>query len=224
MDLTLRALSALLAYPDEALVAAVPEIRAHAAAAPRVRKAARRLLSRLADYLEGTDLMSLQERYVAQFDTGRATSLHLFEHVHGDSRDRGQAMVDLREKYRAAGLELAAHELPDFLPALLEYLSLRERGEVLEMLRDCAHILRAVGERLRDHDSPYQAVFAALLDVAGEPGFAAARAVLAEEKPIDDEWAEEPAFGGCPTAPKTSQSVIRFVPKPRPTGDRAWNS
>jgi nitrate reductase delta subunit len=224
MDRTLRALAALLTYPDEALVAAVPEIRAHVAAAPRLRKAARRSLARLADYLEGTDLMSLQERYVAQFDTGRGASLHLFEHVHGDSRDRGQAMVDLREKYRAAGLELAAHELPDFLPALLEYLSLRERGELLEMLGDCAHILRAVGERLRDRDSPYDAVFAALLDVAREPGFAAAKAAVPEEKSLDEEWAEEPAFGGCPAASKASQSVIRFVPKPRPTGDRPWNS
>jgi nitrate reductase delta subunit len=107
---------------------------------------------------------------------------------------------------------------------LLEYLSLRNRGEVLEMLRDCAHILRAVGERLRDRGSPYGAAFAALLDVAGEPGFAAAKAALAEEKPIDDEWVEQPAFGGCPTAPKTGPSVIRFVPKPRPTGDRPWNS
>ena len=214
MNLTLRALAALLAYPDTALVAALPEVRAHVVTAPGVGKRARKALGSLVDHLEGTDLMSLQERYVAQFDTGRATSLHLFEHVHGDSRDRGQAMVDLREKYRQAGLTLGPRELPDFLPAILEYLSVSDRGEAHEMLGDCAHILRSVGERLRDRASPWQAVFAALLDVADEPGFGAAKAKLPEEKPLDEEWAEEPAFGGCPKPAKAGPSVIRFVPRP----------
>jgi len=214
MNRTLRALAALLTYPDAALVAALPEVRAQVVGAPGVGKRAREALARLVDFLEGADLMSLQERYVAQFDTGRATSLHLFEHVHGDSRDRGQAMVDLREKYREAGLTLGPRELPDFLPAILEYLSVRDRGETREMLGDCAHILRSVGERLRDRASPWQAVFAALLDIAGEAGFSAAKAALPEERPLDEEWAEEPAFGGCPTPAKASPSVIRFVPRP----------
>ena len=214
MNRTLRALAALLTYPDAALVAALPEVRAHVVKAPGVGRRARAALERLVDFLEGADLMSLQECYVAQFDTGRATSLHLFEHVHGDSRDRGQAMVDLREKYREAGLTLGPRELPDFLPAILEYLSVRDRGETREMLVDCAHILRAVGERLRDRASPWQAVFAALLDIAGEPGFSAAGAALPEERPLDEEWAEEPAFGGCPKPAKAGSSVIRFVPRP----------
>jgi nitrate reductase molybdenum cofactor assembly chaperone NarJ/NarW len=131
-------------------------------------------------------------------------------------RDREVAVhvLDLREMYRQAGLELAAHELPDYVPAFVEYLSVRDLREAREMLRECAHILRSIGERLRDRGSPYQAVFAALLDFAGAPGFGAARSEPAAQRPLDEEWAEEPAFGGCPKPAKPGPSVIRFMPRP----------
>lgn len=215
MSRTLRTLAALLTYPESDLVAALPEINQHIGSAARLKKPSREALQTLTAYLACGDLLDLQERYVAQFDSGRATSLHLFEHVHGDSRDRGQAMVDLRAMYVRAGLQMTPHELPDYLPAMLEYLSLRERAEMLEMLGDCTHILRSVGERLRDCGSPYQAIFAALLDLAGEAGFNKAKAILPVEKPLDEEWAEEPAFGAPPGACNTAaaQSVIHFMPK-----------
>ncbi len=123
MNTTLRVLSALLRYPDEAVQQAAPILSAllaeEALLAPEQRAALAPLIERLAD----DDLLDLQEAYVALFDRGRALSLHLFEHVHGESRDRGQAMVDLRDRYVAQGLEITAKELPDYLPLFLEYLS-----------------------------------------------------------------------------------------------------
>src|SRR5471030_1331865 len=86
------------------------------------------------------DLLDAQSAYTGLFDRGRATSLLLFEHVHGESRDRGQAMVDLLDQYRAAGLEIDSRELPDYLPLYLEYLSPLSRAEACSGLNDIAPI------------------------------------------------------------------------------------
>ncbi len=156
---------------------------------------------------------------MAQFDSGRSTSLHLFEHVHGDSRDRGQAMVDLNALYRRSGFVLAANELPDFLPAVLEYLSNRPTEEIHELIEDCAHIVRAVGERLLQGRSPYASVFAALLDLHGAaPLKAAIRKHDARAEPtLDEEWEESPVeFGPNAAAHSAQQSrpqFMRFIPK-----------
>src|SRR5512140_1769256 len=137
---TLKLLAVLLSYPSEDLVAALPEIAQRLGAEPALRRATHDALAGLLAELKREDLLDLQERYVAQFDAGRATSLHLFEHVHGDSRDRGQAMVDLNALYARAGFVIKVNELPDYLPALLEYLASRPAGEVHELIEDCAHI------------------------------------------------------------------------------------
>jgi nitrate reductase delta subunit len=206
MNLLLKALGALLSYPDAELRAALPEI---AEAIGRARTLPRRTkedLAALIGEMAAADPYELEEGYVGLFDRGRATSLHLFEHVHGESRDRGQAMVDLRGVYARAGLELSARELPDYLPAMLEYLALAPEAEVRDMLGDCAHILRRIGEALAARASRHSAVFAALLAIAGEPGLdaAAGKQALAAEKPMDEEWAEEPVIFGpqaaCGTA------------------------
>jgi nitrate reductase delta subunit len=185
---------------------------------PGVHKAA---LLELANDLSGNDLLSSQEHYVEVFDRGRATSLHLFEHVHGESRDRGMAMIDLGNMYEKAGLILRANELPDYLPVVLEYLSTCSQDEVHEMLGDCAHILRKVGEALLDRGSHYSVVFAALLALVDERGLAPAklRQPLTEEKSIDEEWAEEPVQFGPAAKPacgraQAQSSVIRFLNRP----------
>jgi nitrate reductase delta subunit len=202
--LALKALAALLSYPEQPLVDALPEIREAIDAERLLPRADKVRLYGLANELAVADLLDAQERYVALFDRGRATSLHLFEHVHGDSRDRGQAMVDLKTVYANAGLALSGNELPDYLPALLEYLSLRPLAEVREMLGDCAHILRKVGEALVARGSTYSAVFAALLPLAKQPGLAvdlpaAPARTEAEDKSLDEEWVDPPVlFGlGC---------------------------
>ena len=213
MTITLKALGALLTYPGPALRQALPEIGAALEAEGLVGRKARQAVGGLADELAAGDPLEMEERYVGIFDRGRRTSLHLFEHVHGDSRDRGQAMVDLRGVYERAGFHLAANELPDFLPAVLEYLSHRPLAEAREMLVDCAHILRLIGETLAGRDSRYAAVFAALLEIAGEPGLKPGRSgvPIEEDKPIDEEWAEEPVIFG-PSARMTLSTTAGAQP------------
>jgi nitrate reductase molybdenum cofactor assembly chaperone NarJ/NarW len=216
---TLKLLAVLLSYPSSDLVAALPEIARRLGEDGSLSGGTQDALAGLLAELKREDLLDLQERYVAQFDTGRSTSLHLFEHVHGDSRDRGQAMVDLRAMYQRAGYALATRELPDFLPAVLEYLSTCTAEEVHGILDDCAHILRAIGERLQDGGSPYAAVFGALLDLHGEAPLEAGSSKPGAERSLDEEWQDAPVeFGPDATAHGAQQSpgrgqFIRFIPK-----------
>ncbi|MBE0620543.1 MAG: nitrate reductase molybdenum cofactor assembly chaperone [Burkholderiales bacterium] len=216
---TLKLLAVLLSYPSEELVAALPEIAQRLTAESALRGPTQDALAGLLAELKREDLLDLQERYVAQFDAGRSTSLHLFEHVHGDSRDRGQAMVDLNAMYARSGYVLTVNELPDYLPAVLEYLASRPVEEVHELIEDCAHILRAIGERLSGGGSPYAAIFAALLDLHGAAPLAAPKKTAKPQaaQSLDDEWDETPVeFGPNAAAHGAQQSrpqFIRFVPK-----------
>jgi nitrate reductase delta subunit len=180
---TFKALSALLSYPTEALVAAVPEVAATLAAEAAMSKAARRNLAKLLVELSADDLLTLQERYVDLFDKTRKLSLYLFEHVHGEGRDRGQAMVDLVRLYEANGLLAASNELPDYLPLFLEYLATRPLDEARALLAETSHILAVLEERLAKRDASYATVFAALLSIAGASR--AAADVASEDEPDD---------------------------------------
>jgi nitrate reductase delta subunit len=163
-----KALSALLCYPEADLVAALPELRAALAERPALLAAVEPLLSHLA----GHDLIALQEGYVATFDRSPGHSLHLFEHIHGEDRDRGQAMVDLIEEFRRHGLEPVANELPDYLPLFLEFLSAIAPDDAARLLGDAVHVVAHVGGRLAEKGSPYAGVFDALQQlspVAAEP-------------------------------------------------------
>jgi len=162
MNTMLKIVSLLLSYPTEAIHAGLPELKTLLADETSGGKAERALLARLVDDLLRLDLMEAQERYVYLFDRTRTLSLHLFEHVHGESRDRGQAMVDLMEMYDGAGFEIDAKELPDFLPLFLEFLSTRSPEEIHDMLDQTAHIVTAIRERLQKRDSIYRYAFAAL--------------------------------------------------------------
>jgi nitrate reductase delta subunit len=203
--IVLRGLGALLSYPGPALREALPEIAEAVRGSPLIGAPERAAVLGCVELIAGADPLWAEERYVALFDRGRATSLNLFEHVHGDARDRGEAMVELKSVYARAGFELTARELPDFLPVVLEYLSCRDMAEARDMLGDCAHILRAIGEALIRHGSPYSAVFEALLRVIGEKGLdAKAAARRAEEsEDLDRDWREEPAF--APGAPQETR-------------------
>jgi nitrate reductase delta subunit len=126
--------------------------------------------------------------------------LNLFEHLHGESRDRGAAMVDLKRLYEDAGYELMAHELPDYLPVVLEYLSCRDMTEAKELLADCAHIMATIARALLARQSRYAAVLQALLVIAGEEPVDSA-AVTPAKPPAEDldlDWVEQPAFAGAP--------------------------
>lgn len=157
-----RILSSLLSYPGEDLLEALPEIRKALDGFPAEREA----LEPLLELLEAGGLIPLQENYVATFDRNPSHSLHLFEHVHGESRDRGQAMVDLLETYRKAGFEPAVAELPDHLPLFLEFLSLLPGAEAQSLLDEAIHVLAAIGARLASAESPYAAIFVVLRGLA----------------------------------------------------------
>lgn len=180
MAQTYRALAALLSYPTAALQAATKEIAAVLTAEGLVNPAP---LRGLLDSLASDDLYDLQARYVDLFDRGRAVSLHLFEHIHGESRDRGQAMADLIALYESHGLEMGAGELPDFLPLFLEFLSLVEDAEARTLLGEPAGILRALAERLATRDAGYAALLEALATLANAP--AEGLSAIPDEDPND---------------------------------------
>jgi nitrate reductase delta subunit len=170
----LKALSVLLTYPTIELQHAAGEISEAIDAGQMIPARVRNQLHTLLTEIAAGDLYDLQERYVLLFDRTRSLSLHLFEHVHGESRDRGQAMIDLKSQYEQHNLFMGAAELPDFVPLFLEYLSLLPAQEACDTLGQPAHIFAAMAERLRKRQSAYEAVFRALV-------------ALAAAKPKDDE-------------------------------------
>jgi nitrate reductase delta subunit len=163
---TLKVLSALLTYPTRDLQDAVAGMRDAVAAEGILTVKEQRALNAIFEEIGRGDLYDLQERYVLLFDRTRSLSLHLFEHVHGESRDRGQAMVDLQNLYAEKGLAADTSELPDFVPLFLEFLSTLPRLEAYDLLAQPAHIFAALGERLRKRNSAYEAVFRALVSLA----------------------------------------------------------
>ena len=191
---TLRALAWLLRYPDAELRAAAGELGAalHDEGALEAGRLAE--LDALVGRLAAASGLRVEAEYVELFDRGRRTALHLFEHVHGDSRDRGPAMVDLAQTYDRAGLQLVPGELPDYLPVVLEFASTQPPAQAREFLRESAHIVQAIFSALLERQSSYASVLAAVLDLAGER---AQKVEVAAEPAIDDSWAEPEAFGGC---------------------------
>jgi nitrate reductase delta subunit len=198
MMLTLRALSALLGYPSADLQAHAAELREAIAGENLLSRAERRRLEPLLRGLETDELLDLQAAYSELFDRARSVSLHLFEHVHGDSRERGQAMIDLGRQYLESGFFLEANELPDFVPVFLEYASFLPPEEARETLAQPAHVFAALAERLGKRGSPYAAIFHALVALAGVKPDAEALAEIDRNTPeddptrIDEEWEEAP--------------------------------
>ena len=201
-----RALGALLQYPTPELVGASGDIAAMVERERALSKSTRAAIGRLAAKLALEDPLAAQEAYVGLFDRSRSLSLHLFEHIHGESRDRGQAMVNLAAHYEANGYSIDANELPDYLPLFLEFLSLVEPGEAAELLSDVAHILSAIRVRLERRGSDYAGVFRALEELAArKPDRESVESLLQHDKSreeeaaeLDREWEEAPAFGGAP--------------------------
>lgn len=197
MSLTLRVLARLLGYPDAALRSHLDEMRdalRHEAALQPARLAE---VEALLDSIAQQSAIDAEADYVQLFDSGRRTSLHLFEHVHGDSRDRGPAMIDLAQTFEKAGLYLAEGEMPDHLPVVLEFASTQPPREARAFLAEMAHILNVIFSALERRRSRYASVLGALVELAGEQ---AAPVTLPEEAPIDESWAEPVAFDGCSTA------------------------
>lgn len=210
----LRALAALLAYPDAELRAAIPEIVDTIEADRMLKERERAALVALAREIGDNDELEAEGRYVDLFDRGRRTSLNLFEHVHGDGRVRGPAMLELRKRYLDAGLEPVSNELPDHLPLLLEYLSCRDLAETRDTISEIAHILRQLGNTLLKRNSRYAAVMAALLQLGGEKGLDAHASVPPRDD-FDRTWQEKPAF--APSDPNPALITESSVEAPAST-------
>jgi len=205
MQIDLKILSLLLAYPEAELQKDGPLLQETLNETSSLETSARTGVLALIDHISQHDLFDVQEEYVTLFDRTRSLSLHLFEHVHGESRDRGQAMVDLKAMYEQAGFEIGGCELPDYLPMFLEFLSTRSAEEARSALADVLHILTAVHTRLAKRASPYAQAFAALQALAGQQADTALVAELLSQKEddphdlaaLDRVWEEEAVtFGG----------------------------
>ncbi len=225
---TLKVLSALLTYPTPELIAAAEELKAVLAREHVLPKAHLAAVSNLIDDLTHRDLFDAQERYVLLFDRTRSLSLHLFEHVHGESRDRGQAMVDLIKLYEDGGFTPTESELPDFLPLFLEYASTREPQEAIELVSQPAHVIAALRERIAKRKSPYESVFVALTALCkaklDSEQLAALRAEPDPEpddlEALDAAWEEEEVRFGPGSAADCGKdglaAMLRQVTRPAP--------
>jgi nitrate reductase delta subunit len=218
---TLRVLAHLLSYPDAELRAHLPELQAalhdeQALGASRLTE-----LDRLMNRLARRPGLEVEADHVELFDRGRGTALHLFEHVHGDSRDRGPAMVDLCRTYEAAGLFLAPGELPDHLTVVLQYASTQPPAQARAFLGEISHILQVILGALLRKQAGHACVLAALLELAG----AKVQPVdLPAEPELDESWAEPLAFDGCSTqgqARPGQPQPIRIVRQAPPPARRA---
>lgn len=215
---TLRVLARLLGYPDGALRALLGDLREalhreRALDAPRLAE-----LDALMARLQAASGLAAEVAYVDLFDRGRGTALHLFEHVHGDSRERGAAMVDLIRTYEQAGLYIGPNELPDHLCVVLEYASTQPPAQARAFLREISHILLTLFSALRARETPYASAIAAVLDLAGEKVQAVP---LPEEAGLDESWEEPLAFDGCSTqgqARPDQPQPIHIVRRPPASG------
>ena len=191
---SLRVLARLLSYPDASVrgdLADMRQVLVAESALPTPRLAE---LDALISAMERVNTLELEADYVEVFDRGRATSLHLFEHVHGDSRDRGPAMIDLAQTYEKAGLFLGPDEMPDYLPVVLEFVSTQPPKEARAFLSEMAHIFNAIFNALQQRNSPYASVLGALLELSGEK---AHPVKVVQDEPIDTTWEEPVVFDGC---------------------------
>ncbi len=222
----LKVISRLMDYPSAELQGRAAEIEAVIHDAREISPAMRRRLVALLREIYGGDLMDAQEIYTGLFDRGRALSLLLFEHVHGESRDRGQAMVDLMNIYQRDGFTINARELPDFIPLYLEYLAHRPALEVREGLVDISHILGLLSARLQQRESAYACLFDALLMIGGvELNAGELREKVAAEKrddtpeELDKIWEEEAVTFGAGDALANGCAASPQVPPQRSAND-----
>lgn len=203
---TYKVLGLLLTYPEGTVYAASDELLAILRADALLPAKHINRIQQFIEQQKSQDLMAAQEVYVETFDRGRAHCLHLFEHIHGESRDRGQAMVDLSETYASKGLYIDSSELPDYLPLFMEYLSRCAPEEASDLLGDAINIIAMIGEKLKKRDSAYGVIFEAIQVLSAiKPDKHKIKEALkkAPKDPetleeIDEEWREAEAFSGDP--------------------------
>jgi len=213
---TFKVLSLLLSYPEAEMIAHGAELAEVLEQEAVLPANARRAVAGFIGELRQLDLMDAQERYVGLFDRNRSLSLHLYEHIHGESRDRGQAMVQLAELYRLHGLAIGAAELPDYLPLFLEFLSLLPLPAARSLLGEAVHVVTALRENLAGRASSYAAVMGAVENLAAKPAERArieeVLAVLPPEgdslEALDRQWEEETVRFAAAEAPESQPGAM----------------
>ncbi len=191
---TYKILSILLNYPSEETLEILDDVASELLEEKILDQKNIAEIGELVAYLKNNLLLSLQENYVGLFDRSRPLSLHLFEHVHGESRDRGQAMVDLLALYEEKDFEIDAKELPDFLPLFLEFLAVNDLQSAAELLGEPIDIIAVIGARLQKKSSSYAAIFSALEFLsAKKPRKVFLEKIVSKEvsnDELDKEWEE----------------------------------
>ena len=197
---TYKILSLLLSYPNDELQQFLAEVGAELKNEGLLSSEKVGEIEKFTAHFIRMDLTDWQAEYVQLFDYSRSVSLHLFEHIKGDSKDRGQAMVDMLEFYNENGMQLSTNELPDYIPVFLEFLSTLEVGKAAGLLAEPVHIIQRIFLALEEKENPYQYVLSAIVALsARRPEEKATKAVIQNEKPLDldAEYEEEPVeFGG----------------------------
>ncbi len=195
---TYKILSLLLSYPSGELQEFLPEAIKELTAEGLLGADQMAGVSEFAEHRSRQDLMDWQAEYVQLFDTGKAASLYLFEHLKGESKDRGQAMVDLMEHYRSRGMHLSASELPDYLPVFLEFLSSLPREEAAETLSGAVNVISLIQSRLEAKNNIYRHIHGAIVHLSATapelPADAALNVEVGTENP-DSSYDEPVSFG-----------------------------
>lgn len=227
---TLRVLSRLLVYPNAEILSQIDALKEVLVEDNFLKAKTLKPLIAFMDQLGAKDLMDAQEQYVELFDRGRAHCLHLFEHVHGESRFRGKAMIDLAERYAEMGLEVGTGELPDYLPVFLEFISICPVEDGQETLTQAAPVIATIGEKLSRQGSGYSSVMTAIVELSGAKLkkadiMKAADAALPNIQTLDEldeEWQEPEAFGGAPDCGSCSPTGLpQNTPSLSQIGDRS---
>src|SRR5450830_1713885 len=211
ISISLRVLARLLSYPDRALRHDLADMRSALQDDRALPTARKEELDALIRQLAVGNPLDNESEFVELFDRGRATSLHLFEHVHGDSRERGPAMIDLVQTYEKAGLFLGPDEMPDYLPVVLEFVSTQPPAEARAFLGEMAHIFNAIFNALQERQSAYASVLGALLELSGEK---ASPVKVIPDEALDAAWEEPVVFDGCSSkgqAKPGQAQAIHFV-------------
>lgn len=197
---TYKILSLLLTYPNEEIYAFLPEVNTTLLEENIINKQSRIGIGSFVDFFTKEGLANWQAHYVQLFDYSKSASLYLFEHVHGDSKDRGQAMVDLIALYKENGLEITRAELPDYLPMFLEFLAMQTQEKAEELLAEIIDIVGFIYKKLEEKDNPYHYLLAAIIQISKrKPAEARVEKMISEmpEISIDEAYEEEPVtFGG----------------------------
>jgi len=163
---TFKVLSLLLSYPQAELLQELDSLVAVLDEEKQLNGKAAKKLAELFKMMRTETQLELEQNYVGTFDRNPSHSLHLFEHIHGESRDRGMAMVNLIAEYRKHGLDMDAAELPDYVPLFLEYLSQLPDDEARAMLGETIDVMGLIGRKLKANNSPYYHVFDVLESIS----------------------------------------------------------